>query len=272
MLNSKCSNCMVVENNLGYEKKPDYNALETENKELKMVLRKFTHEMGNALTVLGASIFYVEGDMLRVGEKCDLHDLKNDYAYICNLFNNLREYNHAEAVDKKYIEINEVVREMDSSFHKIQGNESIMFGIYRHDFIENKKIFGDFVKLRQVFINVIKNAIEAVSENDAEKGKEIRISVTVEKDEGSYESIHKNDYDENNFMEMIHIEIIDNGKGISEKNICKIFEPMFTYGKKNGTGLGLSIVKKIIEDHQGKIKAVSALGTGTAIHIYLPVV
>ena len=61
MLNSKCSNCMVVENNLGYEKKPDYNALETENKELKMVLRKFTHEMGNALTVLGASIFYVEG-------------------------------------------------------------------------------------------------------------------------------------------------------------------------------------------------------------------
>ena len=51
----------------------------------------------------------------------------------------------------------------------------------------------------------------------------------------------------------IFIEIIDNGIGISKEKIGKIFEPYFTT-KSKGTGLGLSIVKKIIEDHNGKIK------------------
>ena len=51
----------------------------------------------------------------------------------------------------------------------------------------------------------------------------------------------------------IKIEIKDNGVGIDEKMLSKIFEPYFTT-KTKGTGLGLSIVKRIIEDHGGKIK------------------
>ena len=51
----------------------------------------------------------------------------------------------------------------------------------------------------------------------------------------------------------IFIEVVDNGIGISKEMTNKIFEPYFTT-KNKGTGLGLSIVKKIIEDHNGKIK------------------
>ena len=54
-------------------------------------------------------------------------------------------------------------------------------------------------------------------------------------------------------MNNIVIEIKDNGVGIDDKMIAKIFEPYFTT-KTKGTGLGLSIVKRIIEDHGGKIK------------------
>jgi hypothetical protein len=78
-----------------------YEKLEEENRELKTVLRKLSHEMGNALTLLGASIFYVETDIATAHGKCDVSDLKNDYTYICNLFKELREYNHTESLAKK---------------------------------------------------------------------------------------------------------------------------------------------------------------------------
>jgi len=64
-------------------------------------------------------------------------------------------------------------------------------------------------------------------------------------------------------------EVIDNGKGIPEKDLKNIFTPFFTT-KPRGTGLGLAIVKKIIDDHNGKIEIRSELGKGTTCLVYLP--
>ena len=89
----------------------------------------------------------------------------------------------------------------------------------------------DKLQLSRCFNNLIKNAIEAVE-------KIPNPSVGVK--------IYSND---NNIL----IEFKDNGVGIDNKMISKIFEPYFTT-KAKGTGLGLSIVKRIIEDHGGKIK------------------
>ena len=97
----------------------------------------------------------------------------------------------------------------------------------------NNDIYFQFDKLQisRCFNNLIKNSIEAV-----EKIPNPAIEVKI--------------LSENN---KIIIEIKDNGIGIDEKMINKIFEPYFTT-KTKGTGLGLSIVKRIIEDHGGKIK------------------
>tara|TARA_B100000287_G_scaffold279064_1_gene262987 strand:- start:150 stop:518 length:369 start_codon:yes stop_codon:yes gene_type:complete len=100
-------------------------------------------------------------------------------------------------------------------------------------FLPKKDIYFqvDSFQISQAFNNIIKNAVEAV----------INIpnpSISVKIEETS-----------NN----ISISIIDNGVGIDERKISKIFEPYFTT-KDKGTGLGLSIVKKIIEDHDGIIK------------------
>jgi two-component system nitrogen regulation sensor histidine kinase NtrY len=89
----------------------------------------------------------------------------------------------------------------------------------------------DKFQISQCFNNLIKNAVEAV-----EKIPNPSISINLKTDKN-----------------YIYIEIIDNGIGISKEKIGKIFEPYFTT-KTKGTGLGLSIVKKIIEDHNGKIK------------------
>lgn len=244
-----------------------FDKLEEENKELKTVLRKLSHEMGNALTLLGASIFYLESDIANDDEKCDITDLKNDYTYICNLFKELREYNHTEAIKKTEIKIEDIVNDIVKSFSHMVGSENILLYIHKQEKIDEKTVHGDMTKLRQAFLNILKNCIDAISENDENKGKIIVVNVKIM--QSAYDKVinSKN----GDVGEMVHIEIRDNGIGICEENINKIFKPMFTYGKKDGTGLGLSIVKKIIEDHEGKIEAVSVLGTGTAIHIYLPI-
>ena len=97
----------------------------------------------------------------------------------------------------------------------------------------DKDIYFHFDKLQisRCFNNLIKNAIEAV-----EKIPNPVVEVLMTTD-----------------IKNIKIEIKDNGVGIDEKMLSKIYEPYFTT-KTKGTGLGLSIVKRIIEDHGGKIK------------------
>ena len=87
------------------------------------------------------------------------------------------------------------------------------------------------MQISRCFNNLIKNSIEAV-----EKIPNPVIEVNINTNENN-----------------INIEFKDNGIGIESKMIAKIFEPYFTT-KSKGTGLGLSIVKRIIEDHGGKIR------------------
>lgn len=69
----------------------------------------------------------------------------------------------------------------------------------------------------------------------------------------------------------IKISISDNGKGMSEDILQKIFEPYFTT-KKDGTGMGLSLAKKIAEDNKGRLEITSKLSVGTDVLVYLQVV
>lgn len=101
--------------------------------------------------------------------------------------------------------------------------------------------------LKQALLNIIKNAIEAIHD-----GGEIRIK-TEQNTDGD-----------------VVIHIIDNGEGIPENIIGKIYEPYFTT-RKFGTGLGLVIVYKIIKELGGDIQVKSKLGEGTRFSVTLPV-
>ena len=109
-------------------------------------------------------------------------------------------------------------------------------------------------KINQVFMNIINNAIHAISDN-IEKIKDPRILITTR-----------------SIRDSIIIEIGDNGLGMPESVKKKIFEPFFTtkaVGK--GTGLGLSIVYSIIENHKGTLVVETEEGQGTTFIITLPV-
>lgn len=235
--------------------------LEKENKELKMVMRKLSHEMGNALMLLGASIYYLENEIK--DSNSNIINLKGDYNYICKLFKDLQEYNHAEVLEKKEIFMEDIERIIINSFDKLNGSDNIKFDINVSADISKLKIYGEITKINQVVINILKNSIEALNGQLGKRGKYIKVYVDKAID---YKANCEKKYNKN----MICIKISDNGKGIPEKNLPEIFKPMYTYGKENGTGLGLCIVKKIVEDHGGKIEAESEPDVGTNIKIYMP--
>jgi signal transduction histidine kinase len=101
-------------------------------------------------------------------------------------------------------------------------------------------------KLLRAFFNVAVNAVDAM-------GKGGLLRITTRRVNG-----------------WASVEFGDNGCGMSDEVKAKIFEPFFTYKKRYGTGLGMAIVKKIIDDHKGKIEVESRIGEGTTVKFFLP--
>lgn len=107
-------------------------------------------------------------------------------------------------------------------------------------------VFGNDDKLRQVFVNLIRNAAQATNDDGR-----IDISVTRAGDN----------------LEMV---VADNGCGIPAEIKDKVFEPFFTTKGEQGTGLGLDICRQIIEGHAGSIGFESSPGEGTSFIVRVP--
>ena len=142
-------------------------------------------------------------------------------------------------------DINEIVKEMAQFLQYEVEEEDIEFVLDLNE--DLPRVVVDPKYLKQAFLNVIKNAIEAIHE----KG-EIHIKT---------ESTEEGD---------VVVHIVDNGEGIPESRMGKIYDPYFTT-KKFGSGLGLVIVYKIIKELGGKLKVKSKEGVGTRFSIELPV-
>jgi PAS domain S-box-containing protein len=126
---------------------------------------------------------------------------------------------------------------------ELKKNKIVVHKEYASDL---PRIYMDQIEIRQAVINIIKNAIEAVH-------KKGLINITTST-EGN----------------CIKVSFTDNGVGIPEDEINKIFEPYYST-KREGSGLGLVIVHRIIRDHGGQVEVHSKLGYGTTVIIYLPV-
>ncbi len=116
-------------------------------------------------------------------------------------------------------------------------------------------ISGDAEKLRQVFLNFIKNAEDAIEAQAAVSGEgEGSIAITTKAGESAV---------------IVHIQ--DNGSGISDEDLPRIFEPYYTT-KADGTGLGLPVAYKIIKEHGGDIQVCSFPGEGTCFSFVFPAI
>jgi signal transduction histidine kinase len=156
----------------------------------------------------------------------------------------LRTFSHAEAIEPKYAFVNDL---LDFSLNLIWNEIKHKAEVVK-EYSDVPKLFCYPQQLRQVFLNILKNAVQAI-----EKRGKIIIKT----------------YEENN---NIFIEIIDTGCGIPEELQNRIFEPFFTLKEVGkGTGLGLSIVYGIIKKHKGDITVKSKSGEETKFIIKLPI-
>jgi PAS domain S-box-containing protein len=128
------------------------------------------------------------------------------------------------------------------------------------DFIKNYDssvgvIDADQVLLQQAFFNLLENAVDAIAAQGT-----ITIVTSLRKGPQPSSKNH------------VHIEIADDGCGMSEETLRHIYEPFYTTKPRGqGTGLGMGIVYAIIEKHRGSIQVASALGKGTVCAVTLPV-
>lgn len=144
-----------------------------------------------------------------------------------------------ETKDVRYV-FGDVVSLLDSQAHLCD----IMFNL---DFTTDTcSISCEENQLKQVFINVLKNAIEAMPE-----GGEITIRIARVN------------------ARNVSVTIVDQGIGIPEEMIPKLGDPFFT-GKETGTGLGLMVSQRIIQSHHGTLDIASTVGIGTTVTITLP--
>ncbi len=113
---------------------------------------------------------------------------------------------------------------------------------------EKISLFADAEKLKQVMLNLIINAVQAMPET----GGKIEVQAYDDSEKGG-----------------IIINVKDDAGGIPAEALDRIFEPFFTT-RQRGTGLGLAIVKKIIDLHNGTVEVQSEVGVGTSVRLFLP--
>ncbi len=211
-----------------------------------MLINKISHEMGNAVTIVKCSLNILKTQYPQIGETKYFGTVLGEIGYMENLLKDISDYKSINSYNMKNNDIYALAENVVESVRDIYADKGIYIKINCENVNENYIINCDATKMIQTFINLIKNAAEAIGEMGF-------IEINMRKN--------------NDFVE---IDITDNGSGIEEEYIESIFEPMITY-KTGGTGMGLAIVKEIINGHGGIIKVVSAVDAGTTFTLKLPV-
>jgi signal transduction histidine kinase len=213
------------------------------------------HEIRNPLTSIRSAIQYLSKDFNKDSGKSTLiAEIINEVERINKILQGLLSFSRPSKLNVSEINletlINQVLILIASSIQKHRIDVQYEY------FSENDYIQGDMEQLKQVFLNIFLNAIDAMSENS--EGLPRSLIIGIEK--GRAIDARKN---------YLIINIEDSGKGIESKDLENIFNPFFTT-KEEGTGLGLAISYGIINSHEGEIEVTSEIGKGSCIRLKLP--
>jgi signal transduction histidine kinase len=201
------------------------------------------HDLRNPLTGISGAAYYLKkkyGTVIDERGREMLEVIEKDVNYSNKIVSDLLEYSGPIKLD----------------LQETTAKSAVADALAHFDFPENIQIVDltkstpaikiDTDKMKRVFINIIKNAIDAMIDGG-------KLTINSEKINGN-----------------VKITFADTGLGISEENLKKLFGPLFTT-KAKGMGLGLAICKRIAEAHGGRVSVESVVNKGTTFTITVPI-
>ena len=212
-----------------------------EEQKIKNSLFKLTHEIKNPLAVCKGYMDMINLNNIDKSQKY-LNIIKSEIERSLNVIADFMEFNKIK-INKDIIDLVMLLDEITESFILLLNNNHIKFNY--HNTYEEIYLNGDYERLKQVFVNVIKNSIESIASSGI-----IDIDIFCKE-------------------KYVTITISDNGIGMDKEELSNIKE-MFYTTKKNGTGLGVALSNEIIIAHEGKMDYESKKNIGTKCIITLP--
>ncbi|MDY4997331.1 MAG: HAMP domain-containing sensor histidine kinase [Bacilli bacterium] len=214
------------------------------DKQIKNSLFKITHEVKNPIAVCKGYL-----DMLNVSDKDQVSRyipiVRQELSRSLDIMNDFMEFSKIK-IEKDYIDIHMLLEELESDLNLLIKGKNVSFEMNLSQDEDEVYVMGDYGRLKQVFVNLIKNSLEAMSG----RGK-ILIKAQV-------------------FDKYYCIEVIDDGSGMDKETLSHMKEMFFTT-KVKGTGLGVSLSNEIIKAHEGTLNYFSELGKGTKVVVKLPI-
>lgn len=213
------------------------------------------HEIKNPLTSIRSTIQYLSNDFDVESEKGQMmHELLNETERINKIVQGLLSFARPSELNSMEVNLEQLINQTLLLVNNTLKKQRIE--VEFEYFTEQTTIMGDAEQLKQVCLNIILNAVEAMKENDESHPRTLYISM----EEGTLIDVRSR---------YLLISFEDTGKGIDGENIENVFNPFFTT-KEEGTGLGLAICFGIINRHKGELEVRSTLGKGTCFTIKLP--
>ncbi len=251
--------------------KTDYKKAEEEKEKINLQLFQaqkmesvgrlagtIAHDFNNLLTVI---IGYGSLLLDEIPGDDSKREMLEEILYAANqaarLTGQLLAFSRKGPTKLEVMNLNSVVNEVKDMIDRLVGEDIVSSGDIAED---SMNIKGDITQIKQVVLNLIVNARDAMPEGGELYIKTEKVTIGDSEISGipySYAG------------EFVCLTVSDTGIGMSEEELSKIFAPFYTT-KENGTGLGLSVVQEIIKKHEGWINVESEPGKGAAFKIYIP--
>ena len=227
-----------------------YEEVAAHGRQITELSASVAHEVRSPISAIQGFTELLEDELEDDDSRLEyINDIKGEIVILNSKVTDFIHFARPLIIEPNPLDVTEVLENAVAYVDKEAFDNSISI---RYKFADDlSEVMGDFEQLRGLFVNLIRNAIQAM-----ENGGELTIGVNAIN--GNLQN-----------RSFIEVTIEDKGCGMSPEDLEKAFDPFFTK-KSSGTGLGLSICKKIVTAHNGEIRLESVLGKGTIVRVFLP--